>query len=64
MSPVINADTHVDETEDTWEYIQPGDEEYKPYTGYPSNPDPNRPPFVRKMTQTTRASSMRCSATG
>ncbi|HLG72229.1 MAG TPA: amidohydrolase family protein [Chloroflexota bacterium] len=41
--PVIDADTHVDETEDTWEYIQPGDEAFKPVVGYPSNPDPNRP---------------------
>src|SRR2546428_13439626 len=42
--PVIDADTHIDETEDTWEFMQPGDEAYKPSTGYPSNPDPNRPP--------------------
>lgn len=44
MPTIIDADTHVDETDHTWEYMQPGDEEYKPYTGYPSNPDPNRPP--------------------
>ena len=42
--PIIDADTHVDETEDTWEYILPGDETYKPVTGYPRNPDPKRPP--------------------
>ncbi len=42
--PVIDADTHVDETEDTWEYIEPGEEALKPYTAYPSNPDPNRRP--------------------
>ena len=42
--PIIDADTHVDETEDTWEFILPGDETYKPVTGYPRNPDPNRPP--------------------
>src|SRR3954447_24900717 len=42
--PVIDADTHVDETEDTWEHIASEDEQHKPYTGYPSNPDPNRRP--------------------
>src|SRR5438270_7756280 len=41
---VIDADTHVDETEATWEYIQPGEEEYKPYSTEPANPDPNRRP--------------------
>lgn len=30
---VIDADTHIDETDDTWEFMQPGDEAYKPYTG-------------------------------
>src|SRR5579862_5600697 len=47
--PVIDADTHIDETDDTWEYMQPGDEDYKPYTGYPSNPDPNRRPTLYWM---------------
>jgi uncharacterized protein len=41
--PVIDADTHVDETEDTWEYMLAGEQEMKPVVGYPSNPDPNRP---------------------
>jgi predicted TIM-barrel fold metal-dependent hydrolase len=41
---VIDADTHVDETEATWEYIQPGEEQYKPYGAEPANPDPNRRP--------------------
>jgi len=41
--PVIDADTHVDETEDTWEYMLPSEQEMKPVVGYPSNPDPNRP---------------------
>ncbi len=41
---IIDSDTHVDETEDTWEYLLPGDEPYKPVTGYPSNPDPTRRP--------------------
>ena len=41
--PVIDADTHVDETEDSWAYMLPGEQELKPTVGYPSNPDPNRP---------------------
>jgi predicted TIM-barrel fold metal-dependent hydrolase len=40
---IIDADTHVDETEDTWEYMAAEEEPLKPVTGYPSNPDPNRP---------------------
>jgi predicted TIM-barrel fold metal-dependent hydrolase len=42
--PIIDADTHVDETEDTWEYLRPDEQEHKPTTGYPPNPDPSRPP--------------------
>src|SRR6266852_842290 len=41
--PVIDADTHVDETEDTWEYILPSELNLKPMVGFPANPDPNRP---------------------
>jgi predicted TIM-barrel fold metal-dependent hydrolase len=41
---VIDADTHVDETEDTWNFVQPGEEPYKPTTGFPRNQDPSRPP--------------------
>ena len=41
---VIDSDTHVDETDDTWEYILPEDAGYKPTTQFPANPDPNRPP--------------------
>ena len=41
---VIDADTHVDETEATWEYLLPGEQELKPTTGYPRKLDPNRPP--------------------
>ncbi len=40
----IDADTHIDETEDTWEFMLPSEQEFKPTVGYPSNPDPNRPP--------------------
>jgi len=42
--PVIDADTHVDETEETWEHILPEDAAFKPIAGYPSNPDPTRRP--------------------
>ena len=44
MPTTIDADTHIDETEDTWEYMRPGEEEFKPKVAYPSNPDPNLPP--------------------
>lgn len=43
MPTTIDADTHIDETEDTWAYMLPGEEEFKPTVGYPSNPDPARP---------------------
>lgn len=42
--PVIDADTHVDETEDTWEYLQAEELPLKPQTQTPANPDPSRPP--------------------
>ena len=41
---IIDADTHIDETEDTWEYMQDADLPYKPTTAYPTNPDPKLPP--------------------
>ena len=41
---IIDADTHIDETDATWEYIQESDLPYKPSTAYPSNPDPKLPP--------------------
>src|SRR5438105_3899224 len=41
----IDADTHVDETEDTWEYMLPNEKDLKPEAGVPTgDPDPNRPP--------------------
>ena len=43
MPKTIDADTHVDETEDTWDYMLPGEQHMKPASGSPSNPDPNRP---------------------
>jgi predicted TIM-barrel fold metal-dependent hydrolase len=38
--PIIDADTHVDETEDTWAEVP---EDLRPTTAYPENPDPGRP---------------------
>src|SRR5438309_7116400 len=41
---VIDADTHVDETEDTWEWMEESDLQFKPEAAQPKNLDPNRPP--------------------
>ncbi|MGH7793625.1 MAG: amidohydrolase family protein [Candidatus Binatia bacterium] len=41
---IIDADTHIDETDDTWEYMQEADLLFKPTTAYPANPDPKLPP--------------------
>lgn len=41
---VIDADTHVDETEETWEYLREDELEFKPTTAYPARQDPSRPP--------------------
>lgn len=41
---IIDADTHIDETDATWEYMTGADLEYKPSTAFPSNPDPKLPP--------------------
>ena len=41
---VIDCDAHIDETEDTWEFLNEAELAFKPTTGYPSNPDPTRPP--------------------
>ena len=43
--PIIDADTHVDETEDTWAYLDAGDQQFKPETAYPKDQDPSRPPM-------------------
>ena len=42
--PVIDADTHVDETEDTWEYLAPGEQRLKPVYRMSENFDPARGP--------------------
>lgn len=43
MPTTIDADTHIDETEDTWEYMRPDEKGFKPVVAYPSSPDSNRP---------------------
>jgi hypothetical protein len=40
---VIDADTHVDETESTWEYMREEEFQFKPTTSYPAKLDPSRP---------------------
>jgi predicted TIM-barrel fold metal-dependent hydrolase len=40
----VDADTHLDETEATWEYVEPGEEALKPQAAEPANLDPNRRP--------------------
>ena len=41
---IIDADTHIDETEDTWEFMTGDDLKFKPTTQYPANPDPTKVP--------------------
>src|SRR5207247_10209317 len=41
---VIDADTHIDETEDTWEWLAEAEAALKPKPDAPANPDPTRPP--------------------
>jgi predicted TIM-barrel fold metal-dependent hydrolase len=41
---VIDADTHIDETEDTWNWLREDEVAYRPTTAFPPNPDPSRPP--------------------
>ena len=42
--PIIDADTHIDETEDTWEYLRDFEQEFKPITQNPSRVDPSKNP--------------------
>ena len=42
---IIDADTHIDETDDTWEYMRAEELEFKPNTTYPAKVDPSRPPI-------------------
>jgi len=43
---VIDADTHVLETEDTWNFLQPSEEAWRPISESPQNLDPNRRPVA------------------
>ena len=42
--PIIDTDTHIDETEDTWDSMLPLEQRLKPTTGHPSHPDPGLAP--------------------
>lgn len=42
---IIDADTHVDETEDTWAYMEPHEAPLVPTTEKPAVLDPSRPPI-------------------
>jgi predicted TIM-barrel fold metal-dependent hydrolase len=42
--PIIDADTHVDETEATWDYLREEEQAFKPVTQYPSRVDPGKTP--------------------
>ena len=42
--PIIDADTHIDETEATWEYLRDFEQEFKPITQYPGRADPGKRP--------------------
>lgn len=41
---VIDSDTHIDETEATWEWMREHELAFKPTTAYPPNEDPTRRP--------------------
>ncbi len=41
---VVDADTHVDETEDTWKWLRDDEQDFKPTTAVPPNQDPSRRP--------------------
>src|SRR5437867_761411 len=41
---VIDCDTHVDETEDTWAWMDESEQAFKPTTAHPPNIDPARRP--------------------
>jgi uncharacterized protein len=42
--PVIDTDTHVDETESTWDYLSPDEQALKPTTGFLPSANPSSPP--------------------
>jgi predicted TIM-barrel fold metal-dependent hydrolase len=41
---IIDADTHIDETEATWDFMRESDLAFKPATTYPPDPNPKLPP--------------------
>ena len=40
---VVDSDTHIDETEDTWAYVEPHERELAPVGAAPKQIDPSRP---------------------
>jgi predicted TIM-barrel fold metal-dependent hydrolase len=48
--PVVDADTHVDECESTWEFLEPAEEQFRPRT-LVSEPQPNQPPGYHRSWQ-------------
>ena len=40
---VVDSDTHIDETEDTWTYVEPHERELAPVGAAPKQIDPSRP---------------------
>jgi predicted TIM-barrel fold metal-dependent hydrolase len=41
---IIDADTHIDETEATWEFMRDFEQEFKPTTAFPPGRDPKQAP--------------------
>jgi 2,3-dihydroxybenzoate decarboxylase len=39
--PIIDADTHVEEPEEAWAYMEPGEERFRPVKGFFDADDPN-----------------------
>jgi predicted TIM-barrel fold metal-dependent hydrolase len=59
--PVIDADTHVDECEETWSYMTPAEEKHRPVTLVPGGdvPDGSAPPGYTRHWLVSGALSIR-----
>src|SRR5579862_3398397 len=44
LMKIIDADTHIDETEASWEWMRENEQAFKPQPDAPKVLDPNRPP--------------------
>ena len=56
---IIDADTHVDETEATWDYLREFEQEFKPITQSPSRVDPKRTPTRYWLIESLLSSTLR-----